>query len=190
MSIISEFLSSVREVISWGSTLQREQRKEIKTVVGELADELQRSIDILTIYLDGIKSSDDKFRLGTYLRDGSNKVFTSFKEFQVCAGLYELKDRFKGVFDPVGASLGIGNKGTIVKLIYDLSSGERMIFDDLSETFNTLRQYADKLDNAKDESEEKNIKGDLLSEVRAMKIELKNSKDNIKTTARAIIDGL
>ena len=75
-------------------------------------------------------------------------------------------------------------------LIDDLAHGERLIFDDLSETFDTLRQYADKLDNAQDESEEKTIKDELLSQVRAMKIDLKNSKKNIKTTARAIIDGL
>lgn len=181
MSIISEFISSVREVVSWGSNLQREQRKEIKTVVGELADELRRSINLLFIYLDGIKKDDDKNRLASYLRDGDNKVFLSFKEFQVCAGLYEIKDRFKGIFDPIGASVSFGKKGTIIRLIDDLANGERMIFDDLSETFNALRQYADKLDSVKDEEEEKNVKSELLSEIKAIKIDLNSSKNNIKS---------
>jgi hypothetical protein len=190
MSIISEFISSVREIVSVGSTLQREQRQDIQTIVGELADELQRSIDLLNIYFDGIKGSGDNNKLAAYLREGSNKVFTSFQEFRVCAGLYELKDRFKGIFDPVGASVGMGNKGTIVRLIDDLAYGERMVFDDLSDIFDTLRQYAGRLDSAQNETEENKIKDALLSEVQDFKNVLGKNKEDIKNTARAIIDGL
>jgi len=190
MGIVSEFLSSVRDIISWGSTLQQGQRKQIQAVVGELADELGRSIDILILYLDGIKASDDRARLTAYLREGSGKVFASFREFQVCAGLYELRDRFKGLFDPVGASVDMGNKGTLLRLIDDLSHGERLIYDDLGGAFETLRRYADRLDNAQDPSETARITDALLIEVRAMKIDFNNSRNNIKNTARAIIDGL
>ncbi len=190
MSIISEFCASVREVVSFGSKLQREQRKEIQTVVGALADELTRSIDLLRIYLDGIRASDFRHRLVPYLRDSGSKLLTSFHEFEVCTGLYELKDRFKGLFDPVGAAVSMDNKSTIIRLIEDLARGERKILDDMDETFSVLRDFADRLDVARDEQEECVVKSDLLGEIRAMKVELGNKKENIKNTARAIIDNL
>ncbi|MDD2898039.1 MAG: hypothetical protein PHI31_04935 [Desulfuromonadaceae bacterium] len=190
MSIISEFISSVREVVSFGSKLQREQRKEIQTVVGTLSDELLRAVNLFDVYLDGIKSTDFRSRLSPYLRDAGSKIFSTFREFQVCAGLYEIKDRFKGLFDPVGASVNLSSKGTIIKLVDDLAQGERMIFDDLGETLNVLRSYADRLDAAATDSEEEIIKSELRIEVNAIKVDLENKRTSIKNTARSIIDSL
>ena len=184
MGIISEFVSSVREVVSSGSKLQREQRKEIQSVVGILSDELLRAISLLEVYLDGIKVTDFRSILSPYLRDASGKIYTSFREFQVCAGLYELKDRFKSLFDSVGASVSLGNKGTIVKLIDDLSQGERLVFDDLDETFSALRDFADRLDTASDDREEEEVKSELLTEVRAIKADLHGCVERVVAAIR------
>jgi len=190
MSIISEFISSVREVVSWGSSVQKNEQKEIIEIVGELSDELNRSIDLLNIYLDGIKTNKEKDDLVSYLRTGKDTVFTSFREFHVCGGLYGLKTKFSGLFSASGASVNMFNKGTIERLIDDLSGGERMIFADLNDTFEELRGYGDRLDNTFDENEIEEIKGEMLTFVRALKVDLSASKKNITNTARAIVDAL
>jgi hypothetical protein len=60
-------------------------------------------------------------------------------------------------------------KSTIIRLIDELAQGERMIFDDLGETFNTLGNFSNRLDNIQYVSEEQTIREELLSEIQALK---------------------
>lgn len=190
MSIIAEFISSVREVVSWGSSVQEKEQKEIISIVGELSDELNRSIDLLVIYLNGIKANREKVELVPYLRTGRDTLLRSFREFHVCGGLYGLKTKFDSLFNPSGMSVNMFNKGTISQLIDELAGGERMVFDDLNETFETLGSCADKLDNSIDETLDDEIMNELISYVDALKVELSANKKNISNTARSIIDAI
>ena len=190
MSIISEFISSVREVVSWGSSVQEKEQNEIIEIVGELSDELNRSIDLLNIYLGGIKTNKEKDDLVNYLRTGRDTLFTSFREFHVCSGLYGLKTKFSGLFSASGASVNMSNKGTIERLIDDLAGGERMIFSDLNDTFEGLSGYADQLESSFDDNEVERLKSEIVTFVRALKVDLSASKNNITNTARAIVDAI
>jgi hypothetical protein len=190
MSIISEFISSVKEVVSWGNSVQEKEQTEIIAIVGELADELNRSIDLLGIYLAGINPNKDRAELVEYLRRGQDTILQSFREFQVCGGLYGLKKKFAGLFSASAASVNLFNKGTIERLIDDLAGGERMIFADLNDSFTTLRDFADRLEGAPDDITIESIHTELAAYVRVLRVDLASSKQNITNTARAIVDAI
>ncbi|HET6764770.1 MAG TPA: hypothetical protein VFH27_13890, partial [Longimicrobiaceae bacterium] len=105
MSTLQAFFSAAKSVISLGATTNAAARKEIRDVVGELADELDRALGMADSYLAGARYSRDDAELVQYLARARGALMDGFHEHHVCAGLYQLADRFGQVFDPTRFSV-------------------------------------------------------------------------------------
>jgi hypothetical protein len=193
MSIITEFLTTGKDLLSWASKLQRTQQEQILSIVGGLADELSRSITLLTVYLDGIRGMPDEHLPG-YLRTGRQKVLQSFREFQICGGLLTLKNRFGSLLDPSTLSVNAGNIGAMSKLVDQLAGGERMIFDDLEQIFAELDDFAARIEDGQarsvGEADVNRIRSELADRVDGIKEQLRQANRQITDTARSIVDAI
>lgn len=189
MNILNDFGKSIASILKFGSKLNKEQREEIRNVVGELADELDRSIRLTQFYLEGIKNLKNKDEIIEYLRDGSNKLLHSYSEYKVCAGLYSLHDRFDQIFDSVKLSVSVGNIDKIHNLIDSLSNGERMIIDGQQTLLNSLREFADELDLTSSD-DEPDLRKEIIVNLNIEHATLELHRNTIKTTMRQVFDNL
>ena len=185
--VIKSFVDAVTSIAAVGKKTNADCRKEIRTVVGELADELERALDLSDSFLRGARFSKDNAELVSYLQATNNKLMSSFYEHHVCAGLYSLADRFKQVFDPVRFSVNISSYREIQNLIVTLSQGERAVLDDLQDMIRKLDDAAFKLHSATPDQQE-NQRLFVLSVVEAGRIEISGYRNEIKTLRRQIID--
>ena len=189
MGVINEFGKALASIVKFGSKLNKDQREEVRKVVGELADELDRAIRLAQFYLEGAKNIKDRVDLSDYLRSGSQKLMGSYSEYKVCAGLYDLHDRFDQLFDPVKYSVSFGNIDKIHRLIDNLSHGERMVIDDLDNLLLSLRDLADELD-ASDLDEEEGIKKEIQVTLNIEHASLEEHRKLIKTTTRQVFESM
>jgi hypothetical protein len=130
------FLDAAKSIVTLGSSANAAARQDIRDVVGKLGDELDRALSITDSYLVGAKFSID---------DVDRKLMGSYLEHHICAGLYQLADKFEQVFDPTRFSVSISNYNEIPKLIGELKNGEQVVLDDLSDIANNLRDYSNQL---------------------------------------------
>lgn len=135
MSIIGEFVKSAKDFIVAGPKLNRSSRAEIRDAVGKLADQLDASVVMVQAYLQNSRTFSNDRDLVQHLRQARSKLLQTYHEFRICQGLYEIRDRFAQVFDPVRASVSVGHGRRIRSLIDSLTAGERGIIDDLKALF-------------------------------------------------------
>ncbi len=189
MGVLSEFGKAIVSIVKFGGKLNKDQREGVRKVVGELADELDRALRLAQFYLEGAKNIRDKNELSEYLRSGSQKLMGSYSEYKICAGLYDLHDRFDQIFDPVKLAVAIGNIDKIHALIDSLSHGERMVIDDLDSLFVSLRDLADELD-ASSQDEEESLKKEIQVMLKIEHSKLEEHRNTIKETMRQVFDNL
>ena len=75
-----------------------------------------------------------------YLIESETKLFESFREFRICADIRNLEDKFKQAFNPIKASVDLGNFSEIKSLISELEDHERLVFDMIQSTWSNIRQ--------------------------------------------------
>ena len=148
------FLDAAKSIVMLGSSANAAARQDIRDVVGKLGDELDRALSITDSYLVGAKFSIDDAELCKYLADVDGKLMGSYLEHHICAGLYQLADKFEQVFDPTRFSVSISNYDEIPKLIGELKNGEQVVLDDLSDIANNLREYSNQLHSGVMKTEE------------------------------------
>lgn len=193
MSIIDRFLTTSRELIGWASNLQTREKEELIEIVVGLADELNRSLTLFTVYLDGIRiHSDDQ--IAGYLRSGRGRVMQSFRELDVCGDLYSLRSRFGSLLDPATLSVNMANIGSIGELIQDLAGGERVIHDGLDACFGELDGFASRIESVLGQPEPaeqlRTLRSELNQRVDAMAETLRRQQRQIKDDARALVDAI
>ena len=148
MSTLKAFFEAGKTILSFGSSANASSREEIRTVVGQLSDELDRALLLADSYLVGVQYSRDDNDLVQYLQSVNGKLMGSFHEHHICAGLYQLADRFGQLFDPTRFSASMANYSEIPRLIDHLKNGERAVLDELDDVVQNLQQQAMLLNNA------------------------------------------
>jgi hypothetical protein len=139
------FIDAAKAIISAGANANASARQDIREVVGKLGDELDRALSLTDSYLVGAKFSYDDNELASYLADVDGKLMGSYHEHHICAGLYQLADRFEQVFDPARFSVSIESYNEIPRLVDELKNGEQVVLDDLTDIASELRTYSSRL---------------------------------------------
>lgn len=139
------YLDAAKAIIASGASANATARAEIRDVVGHLGDELDRALNLADSYLVGAKFSADDQELARYLADVNGKLMNSFHEHHICAGLYQLADKFGQLFDPTKLAVSAAHFNEIPKLVNELKSGEQVILDDLRDIADKLRGYSGEL---------------------------------------------
>jgi hypothetical protein len=190
MPVIDEFTKACKDLIVALPKLNAKQRKEIRNAVLQVSDELERSLDLAVSYLQGTKNCNDPVELTKYLRNAKAKLSETYKEFKVCARLYDLGDRFKQLFSSIKLSIAIGSIRAVQNLVADLTKGERSVLDDLNSLTNQMADYADELDKAKKKTKEEtkrlvtNINLFVFAQIEFLKL----MRDDLKRTSRIVVD--
>jgi hypothetical protein len=105
-------------------------RNEFITVISSLAAELEEGLTLVEIYLRGARHIETLPEASQYLLSAREKLRTFHSEFKICLGLRTLRDRLHRLFDALPASVDLGKKQEIDRLLYELSKDERMVFDE------------------------------------------------------------
>lgn len=183
MGVLSEFTDAALGLVKVLPQLDRDQRREMRDVIGELADELKRALTLTETYLAGAKNSRDAADLTAYFRNAPNALMQGFSEYKICGGLYGLEDKFRRLVDTTRLSVSAGNLAEIRTLIQSLSYGERMIIDDLDDLVVRLRQLADEVDaSAPDEYEV--VRAKALATLKVEEVKLGNHRKAIVSSMR------
>ena len=148
MGVIADLKDLISDLLSLGSKVPREGRQDIRDAVGELADELERAINLAIAYVVKAKAIRDKPKLVDHLRNARPELLRECKEYDICKGLYGLEDRFRRTFDPVRHTVEIGELNSIISLISDLRVGERSVIDDLHDMIRSLEGFADNIERS------------------------------------------
>jgi hypothetical protein len=144
MDIFSLFTGTFKKIVAAGPKVNAEERKRILEVVGELGDTLRDSLMLTIIYLSHAKHArDDEF--ADHLANGRSQLRESFREFKICGGLYNLRDRFGQVFNPTKFAVDIGRMQEMEYLINDLAHGERTVIDFLGDLTEWMSDEAEAL---------------------------------------------
>lgn len=151
-SVYGEFvdaIGAIKTVVTTGGEINRKQRKRIRDVIGELADELVRAIKITITYLEALKSQRrKKSELVHLLRDAEIQIGGTFSAFGVCSGITDLTDEFSQWFNSVKLAIRVGRRRTIQRSINSLKDGEWAVIRDLQSTARRLRREASKIESA------------------------------------------
>jgi hypothetical protein len=139
------FIDAAKAIVTAGASTNATSRQEIRDVVGKLGDELDRAFSITDSYLVGAKFSVDDNELARYLADVEGKLMNSYYEHHICAGIYQLADKFSQVFDPTRFSVAVAHYAEIPRLIDELKRGEQVMLDDLQDMAANLRHYSSSL---------------------------------------------
>ena len=181
MGVVELFSKLVAWTIGIIPTLvkvNRELRAEIRDVVGTIADELQRGLDLAILYLRGAKNIKDEAELRDYLNSAQQKLLDYHSEFKICRGLRDLRARFNELFDPTKHAIEWGNKGEVISLIYELEKDERLVMDELSGLWQNLNTALSQANGR--ESLHRAIDESIAS--------LEVKKNKIRESARKVID--
>lgn len=187
MPTISSFFKAVKPVITAGAAANASRRQEIRSVVGELCDQLDRALALADSYLAGAQYSRDNLELESYLVNIDGKLRNSFNEHHVCAALDALGDKFSQLFDPTRFSVSLGNYFEIPELISHLKNGERAVLDDLDEMKTQLRDLAGQLRIAAP-GELDTTKQEIFAAIGERRTELAKHRKEIKAKRRLILD--
>lgn len=178
------FLNAAKEIITIGASINAASRYEIRTVIGELGDELDRALLLTDSYLVGAKFSIDDNELSHYLADVNGKLMNSFLEHHICAGLYHLADKFKQLFNPTKFTVSIASFRLIPKLIDELKNGEQVVLDDLQDIVDQLRNYSDSLHAGRI------TRAEILGAIESHRKEIGRYRQSIKIQRRSILSKL
>ena len=171
-----------------GPKLNREQREQIREVVGELLDTLTDSLDLTIIYLNHAKHARPD-ELVAHLADARWKLNQSFREFKICGGLYNLRDRFRALVSLPKLAVNAQRVDEIVHLVNDLADGERSVLDFLEGRTRWMNSKADALAKLKPGSVGWNkARGELLKELNAEVDAIEEMRDGLKRDVRHLID--
>ncbi len=187
MKITQQLIDGLVSIIKIGPKLNRQQREEIRTITGELGDELQRALKMVVMYLEKAPRISEDQAYSDYLSNATAKLLNAFNEFEICSGIYGLHDRFNQAFDPVKYSVNLGSMNKIHDLIDSLSDGERMVIDGMDKLSEDLREMAWEFDAASDEDKEamrKQINTFIKSSIRS----IESDRKNIKRTVREVLN--
>jgi hypothetical protein len=187
MPTINSFFKAVKPVITAGAATNASGRQEIRAVVGELCDQLDRALGLADSYLAGAQYSRDNLELETYLDNIYSKLMSNLNEHHVCAALYELGDKFSQLFDPTRFSVSISSHFEIPDLISHLKNGERSVLDDLDEMTTQLRNLAGRLRIATPDGMDA-IKQEIFATIVERRSELAKHRKEIKAKRRLILD--
>jgi hypothetical protein len=187
MSTLKAFFAAVKSVISLGAATNANARKEIRDVVGELADELDRALSLADSYLAGARYSRDHAELVQYLGRARGALMDGFHEHHVCAGLYQLADRFRQVFDPTKLSVSMASYRTIPELIDHLKNGERAVSDDLQGMVDEMQDSAAALHAASPEDAEA-VRKNALARIDTRRAELRARRTELTAMRRRVVD--
>lgn len=189
MSTIKAFLEAGKSLITLGASTNAASRQEIREVTGQLADELDRALSLADSYLVGVRFSKDDHELAAYLYDARAKLMGSYHEHHICAGLYQLADKFGQLFDPTRFSVSLGSYREIPQLIEHLKNGERAVIDDLDELIGQFHALAAQLDAApagqKDET-----RAAILASADDFRDKLTQQRKQLKSSRRQIVDSV
>lgn len=189
MPTLDAFFDAAKKIVLLGASTNAAGRQEIRDVVGQLADELDRALVLSDSYLVGVRYSRDDQDLIQYLQTASSKLLTSYHEHHVCAGLYQLADKFRQVFDPIRFSVSISSHQEIPALIGQLKNGERAILDDLDEIVAQLQESAYQLSAASSDQRDA-VRLGIMNSVLDHRHQLDRHRKKIRTLRRQVIDKL
>jgi len=189
MSTIKAFFDATKAFVSLGATTNATCRQTIRETVGQLADELERALVLADAYLAGVRYAKDDQDLIQYLQGARMKIMTNLTENHVCAGLYQLADRFEQIFDPLRLSLSIGSYHAIPALIQHLKNGERAVLDDLDVIIQQLQDYAARIYTAS-QADLPALKRELDQSLEGYRTQLSTQRAAIKSLSRQAIDSL
>lgn len=178
---VQAFFKAAKAIVSFGASTNATCRQQIRDVVGELGDELDRALILTDSYLVGAKFSVDDAELSRYLADVDGKLMGSYREHHVCAGLYHLADRFEQLFDPAKLAVSMSSYGEIPKLIGDLKNGEQVVLDDLHDIADKLRSYSGDLHSGK------TTRAEVLAAVEYHREEIARYRRSIKSKCRGVL---
>ena len=187
MPTLSSFFNAVKPVITAGAATNASGRHEIRSVVGELCDQLDRALALADSYLAGAQYSRDNVELESYLANIDGKLMCSFSEHHVCAALYALGDKFSQLFDPTRYSVSLSNYFEIPELISHLRNGERAVLDDLDEMTSQFRDLAGRL-RISSPDEIDTVRQEIFATIGEQRAELAKHRKEIKAKRRLIVD--
>ncbi len=189
MTTLKAFFEAAKTILTYGAKANATSREEIRAVVGQLSDELDRALMLADSYLIGVQYSRDDHELAQYLQAVNGKLMGSFHEHHVCAGLYQLADKFDQMFDPTRFAISVENYSEIPKLIGHLKNGERAVLDELEEITQTMQSLALQLSNSAPGKLEA-IKSEISNSVLQSRRTIEKHRKKIKMVRRKIIDSM
>jgi len=178
------FLDAAKAIVTLGASTNATARQEIRNVVGELTDELDRALSLTDSYLVGAKFSADDRELAHYLADVDGKLRGSFHEHHICAGLHHLADKFGQLFDPTRFSVSIANHSEIPTLVNKLQNREQVVIDDLEDMVNKLRDCSSRLYDGK------MSRAEVLAAVEAQREDIAQHRQAVKDERRTLLGKL
>lgn len=189
MGIINDYVRAVISLIRVLPKMNKEKREEIRRIVGALGDELERSIEMCQVYLNGAIQISNKEEFVHYLQNAPKKLSNAFKEYRICSHLHELNDRMEQVFNSTKLAVRLGKVSTINELLSHLQYGERSIIDDVDELLRSIDNILIELSNAP-----KNQVEGIMNEAKLLIIDGKNDlwakKMKLKETVRIVFDSV
>ncbi|QNN23361.1 hypothetical protein HED60_14100 [Planctomycetales bacterium ZRK34] len=144
MDIFSLFTDTFKKIAAKGPKVNAEERERIRQVVGELGDTLSDSLLLTIIYLSHARHARDT-EFAEHLAHGRDRLRESFREFKICGGLYNLRDRFGQIFSPTKYAVDMDRMKEIEYLIRDLAHGERTVIDFLGDLTDWMSTEAEAL---------------------------------------------
>lgn len=189
MSTIKAFLEAGKSLITLGARTNADARQEIREVTGQLADELDRGLMLADEYLVGARHPRDDQALSAYLYEARGRLMDSCREHQVCAGLYQLADKFGQTFDPTRFSVSLDAYAQIPRLIEHLRDGERAVIDDFDELIGHFYQHALALDAAP-AGDRPRLREQALASAEAFRVALAGQRKRLREGRREIVDRL
>ncbi len=189
MSTLGVFFDAAKAALTLGPKTDAAGRQEIRDVVGQLADELDRALSLADSYLAGVAYAENDLALVQYLQGGHGRLMGNFREHNVYAAMTHLADKFGQVFDPAKFTVSLDSHADIPKLIRHLADHERAVLDDLAGMDQQLQGYAAKLGAANDKQAAA-LKKDIAKSAEYHRHEFAEQRKKLKAVRRRLIDEL
>jgi len=181
---IEALLDAAKDFIKWAPGANRAARDDVRAVVVRLGSTLDRAILLAILYLQGAGATAPA-QVHTYLLEARRTLLETCNEFNVCADLYNLADRFKMLFDPAKYAVSLGQSRAIPDLLSALGDRERSVLDGISDTLHWLTEDVGQMDpHSKDFSRR------LEDRINGAVANLHHQQLLIRDTVRAIVDAL
>lgn len=142
MDVFGQLRKAIADLVLVLFRLNADTRKELREVLVEFQSEMERVMTVAILHLDGIRRIKDKAELIAYLDGAESSLLHSCNQHKICAGLYELADRFKQVFDPVRGAVDLTRVASLADMIRTLAGGERSVLEGLRDTITMLHEQA------------------------------------------------
>ena len=187
MGLFDEVRKGLMDLATNLPKMNRENRKEIREVVLALESELDRSIMLAILYIDGVSRIKPRQELLDHLYGAPTTLMEAYNQFKICAGLYGLADRFDEVFSTVKGSISIGHVATVTDLIRELSNGERMVIHGLRGMTDMLAESARELEKLSDGADFNERRSRLLDRLDIERNELKMQVAWLRRTVKEVL---